>query len=107
MKCDCLLGTKRSKMKTVKNKSSAQEKKKKVHRKEKLWTWKMRKMNGWKMIIFIEDANFTQTSDLQESPLRLKSVITIIKFTSWKLKQGYIIKVWKNGISSKKWDAHQ
>ena len=107
MTCDCLLGTKRSKMKTVKNKSSAQEKKKKVQRKEKLWTWKMRKMNGWKMIIFIEDANFTQTSDLQESPLRLKSVITIIKFTSWKLKQGYIIKVLKNGISSKKWDAHQ
>ena len=107
MKCDCLLGTKRSKIKTVKNKSSAQEKKKKVHRKEKLWTWKMRKMNGWKMIIFIEDANFTQTSDLQESPLRLKSVITIIKFTSWKMKQGYIIKVLKNGTSSKKWDAHQ
>ena len=30
------------------------------------------------MIIFIEDASFTQTSDLQEGPLRLKLVITII-----------------------------
>ena len=34
------------------------------------------------MMIIFEDANFTQTSDLQESPLRLNSVITIIKFTS-------------------------
>ena len=34
MKCDCLLGTKRSKIKTVKNKSSAQEKRKKCTEKK-------------------------------------------------------------------------
>ena len=59
-------------------------------------------INEWMMIVFIEDASFTQTSDLQE----LNSLINIIIY-ELKVEKSSHGKSFKNDESSKKWDVHQ